>query len=169
MTADLVEVGQLTAPHGIRGRLRFHPMVEDITPLSGKVSFFDKFGKPVKMTLVKTSCRPLLVQVDGIDTRTKAETMRGTRIFVERSVFPDLGSDVFYFFELKGMTVKTVDDVDFGVVVSVANFGASDVLEIEKIDGTCKDYAFIESVFPKVDKKAGILYIQEPLEVETRP
>ena len=168
MSTDLIEVGQLTAPHGIRGRLRFHPVVENVAALSGVVSFFDKSGKKVKMRLVKLSCRPILAEIEGITNRTQAETFRGTHIFVEKKVFPELKAGSFYFFELTGMAVKTLDGTDFGKVVSVANFGASDVLEIEKTDGTHKDYAFVESVFPKADKASGVLYIQEPQEVEGR-
>ena len=168
MMQDLIQIGKITSPHGIRGRLRFHPMVEDVNALAMYKSFYDGSGNPLKIKIANPFHKQILVEVDGIDDRNKAETMRETNVFVKKSEFPKLSDDTFYFFELEGMQVLTLDGMPFGVVRLVANYGASDVLEIELVDGSKKDYAFVSSVFPRVEKEKGVLYIDPPVELEGR-
>lgn len=163
---DLIQIGQITSPHGIRGRLRFHPMVEDVDALTTYKSFFDGSGNPLKIKFVKPFQKQILVEVNGINDRTQSEKMRGTNVFIRKDALPELSDDTFYFFELEGMQVRTLDDKPFGIVKTVANYGASDVLEIELVNGVKKDYAFISSVFPRVEKEKGVLYIVPPMEVE---
>ena len=67
--------------------------------------------------------------------RTAAEALRGTELTVPRSALPALGEGEYYHADLLGLPVVTTEGEAVGMVVSVDNFGAGDVLEIERPTG----------------------------------
>jgi 16S rRNA processing protein RimM len=70
-----------------------------------------------------------------IGDRAAAEALRGTLLTVPRSALPPLEPGEYYHADLIGLACKSADGAALGVVVSVENFGAGDLLEIEKPDG----------------------------------
>ena len=67
--------------------------------------------------------------------RTAAEALRGTALTVPRSSLPALDADEYYHADLIGLPAVSTDGEDLGTCVAVENFGAGDVLEIERTDG----------------------------------
>ena len=53
-----------------------------------------------------------------------------------RSVLPPLGEGEYYHADLIGLPAVSTEGEALGVCVAVENFGAGDVLEIEKADGS---------------------------------
>lgn len=70
-----------------------------------------------------------------IADRTAAEKLRGTELSVPRSALPPLGEGEYYHADLIGLTAIAENGDPIGTVIEVENFGAGDVLEIEKPDG----------------------------------
>jgi 16S rRNA processing protein RimM len=84
-----------------------------------------------------------------ITDRTAAEKLRGTALTVPRSALPPLAEGEYYHADLIGLAAVSETRVPLGTVVAVENFGAGDVIEIERPDGTCfmvpmRDYAVPE-------------------------
>ena len=67
--------------------------------------------------------------------RTAAEQLRGTFLTVPRSALPPLEDGEYYHADLIGLPVVTSAGEPVGHVAEVENFGAGDVIEIEKPDG----------------------------------
>jgi len=67
--------------------------------------------------------------------RTTAEGLRGTWLSVPRTELPPLEEGEYYHADLIGLPVLTPDGSTIGTVVLVENFGAGDVIEIERPDG----------------------------------
>jgi 16S rRNA processing protein RimM len=61
--------------------------------------------------------------------------MRGTELTVPRDALPPLGEGEYYHADLIGLPAVSTAGEDLGRVVAVENFGAGDVLEIERPDG----------------------------------
>ena len=61
--------------------------------------------------------------------------MRGTELTVPRSALPPLGDGEYYHADLMGLPAVSTDGSALGRVVLIENFGAGDVLEIERLDG----------------------------------
>ncbi len=66
--------------------------------------------------------------------RTAAEALRGTVLTVPRDSLPPLAEGEYYHADLIGLAVVDTDGVAIGTVIAVENFGAGDILEIEKPD-----------------------------------
>ncbi len=64
--------------------------------------------------------------------RSAAEALRGTLLTVARSALPPLGEGEYYHHDLLGLPCVSTDGGAIGTVVAIDNFGAGDILEIEK-------------------------------------
>ena len=67
--------------------------------------------------------------------RTAAEALRGTVLTVPRSALPPLEEGEYYHADLIGLAAVSDAGEPLGTVVAVENFGAGDVLEIERPTG----------------------------------
>ncbi|NEP43868.1 MAG: 16S rRNA processing protein RimM, partial [Okeania sp. SIO2H7] len=73
-----------------------------------------------------------VLELEGIEDREQAETLRDCQLLVKKSDRPHLEEDEFYTFDLIGLEViNQLDGQNLGTVVDVINAG-HDVLEIEK-------------------------------------
>lgn len=99
---------------------------------------FDAGGR----TLTLKSLRPggkasgggAIARFAEIADRTAAEGLRGTVLSVPRETLPPLAEGEFYHADLIGLVVVDTDGAAVGTVIAVENFGAGDILEIEKPD-----------------------------------
>ena len=62
--------------------------------------------------------------------------MRGTALAVPRSALPPLEEGEYYHADLIGLPAVSTDGEELGTCVAVENFGAGDILEIERPDGS---------------------------------
>jgi 16S rRNA processing protein RimM len=69
-----------------------------------------------------------------ITDRTAAEKARGTELWVTREALPALADGEYYYADLIGLAAVSTTGEDLGVCVAVENYGAGDVLEIERTD-----------------------------------
>jgi 16S rRNA processing protein RimM len=67
--------------------------------------------------------------------RTAAEKLRGTALTVPRSALPPLAEGEYYYADLLGLPAVSTDGEVLGTCIAVENFGAGDVLEIERPNG----------------------------------
>jgi 16S rRNA processing protein RimM len=69
-----------------------------------------------------------------VSDRSAAEALRGTLLTVPRSSLPPLAEGDYYHADLIGLPSATPDGEALGTVVAVENFGAGDIVEIERPD-----------------------------------
>ena len=100
------------------------------------------------------------VKCSEVTTPEQANAMRGTDLFTAKGNLPDLDEDEFYYSDLVGMQVKTVDGKMAGTVVAVQDFGAGDLLEIKPKEGGSFYHPFTKEAVPKVDMKARRIIVK---------
>jgi 16S rRNA processing protein RimM len=128
-TARPVTLAVIIGAHGVGGEVRLKVFADD---LSRHKSFNDG-------VLTLKSLREgnqIIARFAEIADRTTAERMRGTELTVPRDALPPLGAGEYYHADLIGLPAVSTGGENFGRVVAVENFGAGDVLEIERLDGT---------------------------------
>ena len=104
----------------------------------------------------------IAARVEGIQDRTAAEALKGTQLYVARDALPDSEGDEFYHTDLLGMRVVTVNGEEFGRVLALHDFGAGDVLEIERMDGPPLVVPFTRDTVPEIDTDKGYLVLIPP-------
>ncbi len=107
----------------------------------------------------KRSPDVLLAQIDGVSDRNAAESLRGLRLYIPRSRLPELEAETYYHADLIGLTVVTTAGATFGTVRSVQNYGAGELLEIERPDRTTQFIPFNHAAVPEVNLTKGQLVI----------
>ena len=129
VTLAPVTLAAIIGAHGVAGEVRLKVFADDL-------SAFRSFNGG---TLTLKSLRPgnngAIARFAEVGDRNAADALRGTELTVPRDALPPLGEGEYYHADLLGLAVETPDGTPVGRVVLVENFGAGDVIEIEKADG----------------------------------
>lgn len=124
-----VTLAAIIGAHGVAGEVRLKVFADDLSP-------FTRFNDGA---LTLTSLRPgnngAIARFAEIRDRNAAEAMRGTTLTVPRSELPPLAEGEYYHADLIGLPAVTPTGEPLGTVVAVDNFGAGDVIEIERPTG----------------------------------
>lgn len=160
--ADWIPLAVATQPHGVSGRLKFKSFTEPARAFTS-YALTDAQGNAVKLRVTGEAQGQVICEIDGLTRREHAELWRGRELGVPRSALPDTDNDgEFYIADLIGMQVVTTGGEPFGTVTDVANFGASDVLDITLANGRREFFAFTNATFPTHDLAARTLTIEPP-------
>ena len=76
-----------------------------------------------------------------VPDRNAAEALRGTRVFVGRSIFPAPAADEFYWVDLIGLAVVNREGESLGTVAGLLDTGAQSVLRVGPLPGADTDAA----------------------------
>lgn len=157
--SEIVVLGRLADPYGIRGWLRLHPFGDD--PLAWAempVWWIGREGGPwreVGLKGLKAHGDGIVVLLDEVPDRTAAEALKGTLVGVPREMLPPPADDEFYWGDLVGLVVVNEADETLGTVAGLIETGANDVLRVVAEDGTERLLPFVEAVVLTVEKEAG--------------
>ena len=131
MSADRsVTLAVIIGAHGVTGEVRLKTFSEDLKAypsLSGG-------GRTFTLKSVRPAGAGAVARFAEILDRNAAEALRGTELTVPRSALPPLEEGEYYHIDLIGLPC-VADGVTIGTAVLIDDFGAGDVLEIEKPDG----------------------------------
>ena len=130
-TARPVTLAVIIGAHGVGGEVRLKVFAEDVASLKAHKAFNDG-GLTLKSLRDGNN---IIARFAEIADRTMAEKMRGTELTVPRDTLPPLAEGEYYHADLIGLPAVSTQGDDLGRVVAVENFGAGDVLEIERPDG----------------------------------
>jgi 16S rRNA processing protein RimM len=147
---DLVIMGRVVAPYGVLGWLKIHPDTEEFDRLLDYKTWWigkDNDWRELKVEGAKIHNDVLVVKLQSIDERDAAVSCKGKQIAVSRASLPKLEDDEYYWSDLIGLSVKNLQDVDFGKVSDVFATGANDVLVVKDV---AKSESGIERLIPYI-------------------
>ena len=101
----------------------------------------------------------LIARFEGVDDRSKAERLRGLKLYVGRERLPPLEKNSYYHADLIGLVARARGGEVLGVVSGVVNFGAGDILEIKS---AVPDLLLVPFTGAKVDLAAGMIEVDLP-------
>lgn len=130
-SSDLILLGKVAATHGIKGQLR-------IVPYSGSGETFltlksmllrNVSGKAVEYSLAAVSAhgRKVLVALKGYTDINQVIPFVGCEVLIKREQLPPVEEGEFYWYDLIGMKVVTVDGRSLGTLESIIETGSNDV------------------------------------------
>lgn len=132
MTAAPVTLAVIIGAHGVTGEVRLKCFAEGLDSLKAHKSYN---GGALTLKSVKPGNNGAIARFAEIADRNAADAMRGTELTVPRDALPPLAKGEYYHADLIGLPVVSTTQTHVGVVVAIDNFGAGDVIEIEKPDG----------------------------------
>lgn len=113
------------------GELRLKLFTDDLSPYA---TLLAEGGRAFTLKAVRTGPNGAVARFAEVADRNAAEALRGTALAVPRSALPPLGEGEYYHADLIGLPCQANGAV-IGTAVAIDDFGAGDVLEIEKPDG----------------------------------
>jgi len=157
---DLVLLGQIGAPHGIKGAVRLRCFTEDPKAIVAYGPLRDAAGREYSMTFLGASKGGLIARIDGVGNRNQAEELKGLKLFVPRAAMPAPGEEEYYHADLIGLEARLIDGGILGMIKTVQNFGGDDMLEVARVDQSDTVLIpFTRDIVPQVDVAAGFLVI----------
>ena len=146
-----VTLAAITGAHGVTGEVRLKLFGEGVSALSAHRAFN---GGALTLKKVRDDGKGgAIASFSEIADRTAAEKLRGTLLTVPRSALPPLAEGEYYHADLIGLAAVSEEGEPIGAVVAVENFGAGDVLEIERPDGKRFMVPMREEAVPRWDSK----------------
>ena len=128
-----VTLAAIIGAHGVTGEVRLKLFGEGLDALRRYGAFND--GALVIAKLRDDGKGGAIARLADVADRTAAEKLRGVALTVPRSALPPLAEGEYYHADLIGLPAVSTTGEALGTCVAVDNFGAGDVLEIERPDG----------------------------------
>jgi len=128
-----VTLAAIAGAHGVGGEVRLKLFAESVDSLK-RHKQVSVGGRPLTLKSVRGGGQPV-ARFAEIGDRNAAEALRGQLVTIPRSALPQLEEGEYYHADLIGLPCMDKAGEALGTVVAVENFGAGDLLEIEKPDG----------------------------------
>lgn len=159
-----VTVGRIGRPHGIRGDVVVGVRTDEPElrfAVGSRLDTDRADAGPLTVAAMRWHSGELIVRFKGVRDRTAAGELRGTWLTVDSGTLaPSDDPDVFHDHELIGLSVRTVDGTDVGVVEDVLHPG-QDLLAIRA--GSREILVpFVKPIVTSVDVAGGLLIIDPP-------
>lgn len=138
MSDEPVIIAQIGRPFGIAGWVYLQSFTDPVEALFDYEPWLLQMPKkadwrPVEIEKWRSQQTGVVVKFKGCDDRTTAQSFTGARMGVLRENLPELDEETSYYWQdLEGLNVETVDGQVLGVVGYLFNQGASDVMVIEQ-------------------------------------
>ncbi|KTE21214.1 ribosome maturation factor RimM [Sphingopyxis sp. H050] len=126
-----VTLAAIAGAHGVRGEVRLKLFGEGAEALRA-FSVFHAGERKLTLKSVRPANQGAVATFAEITDRSAAEALRGAVLTVPRSALPPLADGEYYHHDLIGLPCVSTDGAAIGHVAAVENFGAGDILEIEK-------------------------------------
>jgi len=154
-------LGVIVGAHGVRGLVRIKSFTADPGNLTAYGPLGDEAGtRTFTVSVVGRAKGVLLARIEGVDNRTAAEVLRGTRLYVDRAALPPPQEEEYYHADLIGLAACDPQGAPLGRVAAVHNYGAGDVLEIAGEAGHSLLVPFTRATVPQIDIPGGRIVVR---------
>lgn len=159
-------VARVGRPHGLGGEVSVEVRTDDpgrrFEP-GARYSTDPASAGPLTLETVRDHNGRMLLTFDEVPDRTAAEGLRGVLLLVDvDEQAEDDEPDAWYDHQLVGLTARTVDGTDAGVVTAVEHGAAQDLLVLRLPSGRTARVPFVAALVPEVDVAAGHVLLDPP-------
>ena len=159
---QLLQVGVITQPHGVRGEVKVFPTTDDPVRFKKLKKVILDTGKEklnLEVEHVKFFKQFVIVKFKEFDNINNIERYTRCPLLVTRENAVPLEEDEYFVADMIGMKVITEDGTEFGTLSDVMETGANDVYVIDsKEHGEVLMPAIKECVL-NVDMESGIITV----------
>ena len=161
---DFYNVGKIVNTHGIRGDVRVMPTTDFVAErfAKGQDLYLQQAGEPLKLTVESARQHKgfILVKFVGYDNINDVQAFRDHELMVSGKDQQPLEDGQYYYHQIIGLSVKTVDGEELGTIKEILSPGANDVWVVQR-DGK-KDLLLpvIDDVVKDVDLDAGEVTVE---------
>lgn len=156
-----ISVGKVSGVFGVKGWVKVFSFTDDKENILGFSPWLLKKGADSRLVKVVDGMlqgKAVVARLDGINDRDQAASLMGWDIFISPEQLPKVAEGEYYWSDLIGLNVETTQGVALGVVDSLLETGANDVVivhgERERVIPFLQGQTII-----KINLEAGIMVV----------
>jgi len=160
-----ITLGTIGAPYGVKGWVKVNSYAEPLDNIFNYDPWYlrredDQTGqyREVHLENAREHGKGLVAKLPGCDDRDAAVLLRGLEIVVRRDQLPPAEEGEYYWIDLIGLRVETLDGTDLGVVDHLLATGANDVLVVKGERERLIPYV-LEHIVQEVDLDKGLIRV----------
>jgi 16S rRNA processing protein RimM len=126
-----ISVGKISGVFGVKGWVKVFSFTDPRENILTYSPWLLKKGDETKIIKVvdgQQQGKTIVAQVADVNDRDQAAGLMGWEIFIARDQLPKAAKGEYYWSQLVGLNVETIDGVQLGTVESLLETGANDVL-----------------------------------------
>jgi len=130
----LINIGRISGVYGVKGWVKIFSYTnprENILSYSPWLIYIDGDWKPIKVIEGRRHGKGVIAHLDGYDDTESIRSIIDVDIAVYRHQLPALSAGEYYWADLVGLNVVTVDGFELGIVDHLFATGANDVLVVK--------------------------------------
>ncbi|MBU4185468.1 MAG: ribosome maturation factor RimM [Proteobacteria bacterium] len=158
-------IAKIVGTHGIEGTFRVYSYAESLSVFKPDSSILIRDTRGYEEIHVVNWAKPhkqiILLSLKGITNISQAEPLIGSELFISESDLPKLEDETYYWFNIIGLSVFTIDDKYIGRIESIIPTGSNDVFVVKDGD---KEILIpgLESVVLSIDLNKKIMRVDLP-------
>jgi 16S rRNA processing protein RimM len=133
-TVKRIALAAVAGAHGVRGEVKLKLFGEGIDSLAHQENLLVG-GEPLKLKDIRAGNKTAVARFEGVSSREAAEALRGSLVEIDREALPPLADGEYYHVDLIGLECVDGEGAPVGTVAVVEDFGAGELLDVEKPDG----------------------------------
>ncbi len=133
-SVDIVELGWVSGAYGVKGWVKLVSQ----TSQPGNIATYapwllgqDGCWTEYELLNCRAHGKGLIAQLQGVNDREHAQSLKGYSIAIPRDRLPSAAEGEYYWLDLEGLKVETVDGVDLGRVDHLFETGSNDVMMVK--------------------------------------
>ena len=168
----MLVLGKIVSVHGIRGAVKVLSHTDPLDNVLDYPQWSLRRGaeqRTVSVTGARVQGRVLIVQLKGVNDRNQAEELVNFEICVAQDALPDLEEGEFYWHQLEGLRVETLDGQLLGRIDHLLETGSNDVMVVKPCEGSVDDrerlLPYLPDLYVKhIDLQAGLMQVDWDVE-----
>ncbi|GGL91204.1 ribosome maturation factor RimM [Deinococcus aerolatus] len=126
---EITRLGHFLGPHGVQGGVKVYVLGDAAQFRTLRRVYVEGRGwlKVVRTTQLAPG---VALQLAGLSTREGAEALRGLNVYAADDELPTPEDGVYYFHELRGLTLSDAQGTELGTVKDVLDAGHQDLLVV---------------------------------------
>lgn len=156
---ELLEIGKVLKPQGLRGELKIEPAIYDMDYYKTlKSVLVDGKVYDIKSAFVRQGY--VYITFKNFEDINLVEEFRNKKLKVKREDAPKLDYDEFFIVDMIGINVVDENGHNYGEVIDIDQFGAADVYTIKGRNGV-HTFPFLKDMVISVDIQGKTLLVKE--------
>ena len=163
-TQDLIAVGEVIKAQGIRGEVKVVPLTDDPKRFGEirRVFWNEPSGwRELQIESYRPFNELVLLKFAGINDMNAANLLGRGLIYIPRTERPELPQGRYYYDQIEGLKVHTINGEYLGVIEEILETGSNDVYSVIN-SGKQILIPALKTVIKEIDLRQGKMIVQLP-------
>src|SRR5699024_1463357 len=148
-------VGEIVNTHGLKGEVKVKRITDFEERFHVGSTVYIKRGSldfiPLKVDGFRKHQQFDMLHFEGYDTIESVATIKGKQLFIKEEQLTELLPGEYYYHEIIGCKMYTVDNDYIGEIEAILSPGANDVWVVKDVEGKEILIPYIDDVVKKID------------------